>query len=122
MLEKLKSEQKNDSRTKICSRCKKEKLRSEFYVRRDRPSGVQAYCKECSNSGRWKNGRFRDEAHKQDVLAKNRASYHRHQKSRRRSYGIKKAQEKLRVLEAYGSSACIRCGFDQHPAALEFHH
>ncbi|ANZ87772.1 TPA: hypothetical protein I9Y23_004912 [Kluyvera ascorbata] len=32
---------------KICSKCKKEKPRSEFYVNNSMPDGNQSYCKEC---------------------------------------------------------------------------
>lgn len=123
MPEKHKSAENVDARIKVCGRCKLEKPRSEFYARRDRPVGVQSYCKKCTkNQPRWKDGRFKDEADKQHIYKINRLSYQRNKAKYAQRAAQKKAQDKIRTLEAYGSFACNRCGFDVHPAALEFHH
>ena len=73
-------------------------------------------------SDRWKNGRFKDEAHKQAVYEANKASYRRHADKYRVRTGRRNAELKLKALKAHGAMKCQRCGFDKHPAALEFHH
>jgi len=35
---------------KVCSKCKKEKLTSEFGKRKDSKDGLRGWCKECTNS------------------------------------------------------------------------
>jgi hypothetical protein len=122
MLEKPKSSENADSRTKVCSACKQEKLRSEFYARRDRPNGLQACCKKCTNGGRWKHGRFKDEVHKKRTYEINKASYQRNKDKYALQTGRRNAKYKVAALEAYGTLVCSICGFDAHPAALEFHH
>lgn len=46
-----------DMKTKICSRCKKEKSISEFGSNKPRKDKIHCYCKECANeiSGKWSN-------------------------------------------------------------------
>ena len=39
-------------KTKICSKCKKEKPFSEFYRQNDRKSGYRSACKECCDKQR----------------------------------------------------------------------
>lgn len=45
---------------KICSKCKEEKPRSDFYVNNSMPDGNQSYCKECvkasTHERSWKKG------------------------------------------------------------------
>ncbi|HID4130803.1 TPA: hypothetical protein ACXE8V_001104 [Pluralibacter gergoviae] len=51
-----------DIKSKVCSKCRKEKLRSEFYVNNSAPDGLQSYCKECvkesTNTRSWERGEF----------------------------------------------------------------
>ncbi len=85
-------------RTKICSKCHMEKPYAAFHINRSYFDGLQSWCKECVK--------------KYDKLNKS------HRREQRRD---RLRQRKVAALEAYGSSRCIRCGFD-HLAALEFHH
>jgi hypothetical protein len=117
------TEKKNsDPRTKVCSSCKQEKPRSEFYARTNRSSGLQSRCKECANGERWKNGRFKNDEHKRRVYAANKSSYQRNKAKYVEQTGRRNAKRKVEALEAYGQAVCTRCGFNAHPAALEFHH
>lgn len=113
----------DDPRTRICSgTCKQEKTLDQFYLRRDRPNGRQSRCIECSNGERWKGGRFKDEEHKQTVYAANKVSYERHKSKYQKRARKRNARFKQKALEAHGSTACERCGYDRHSSALDFHH
>ncbi len=112
-----------DERTKICSKCKVEKTRDDFYVHRRRgKEDLQGYCKACANSLRWRHGRIRNEAERQKVYASNKKSYQKNKAKYLFRAGQRSAQAKVKALEAHGSMACQNCGFRDHPAALEFHH
>lgn len=52
--------------TKVCTRCGTEKMRSDFYVRRDRPNGVQAHCKACERARYRAESEYRRAWHKDD--------------------------------------------------------
>lgn len=56
------------------------------------------------------------------VYAANKASYERHKTKYQRRARERNARLKQKALEAHGSTACERCGYDVHPSALDFHH
>jgi hypothetical protein len=109
--------------TKRCPKCEQEKPVTEFYRRKARgPNGRQTDCKKCTNAGRWKNGRFRDEAHKQQVLAANRASYARHRSKYAARIKARRMERKAKAIAVLGDPICVRCNQEWHPVALDFHH
>lgn len=107
-------------RIKRCSKCKIDKDWSLFYKQSKSKDGLQSRCKECANGSRWKNGRFRDEGHKQAVLKSNRQSYQKHRESYVVQAGKRNAAYKMKGI-IYLGSKCMKCGIS-HPAVLQFHH
>jgi hypothetical protein len=87
--------------TKVCSKCKSEKLIVEFPPNKQCKYGVRSTCKQCVN-----------EYHKQ---------WHKDNPSKVRSYSRTTHRNvRQRVLELLGAK-CIKCGFDD-PRALTIDH
>lgn len=88
---------------KLCSKCKIEKDLSEFYNDKSKPSGVGAYCKECSKLTRKKN----NDATAIDLKwqGRNRERVNAQSRERRRlqqkTYGVinRRSASKRRALE-----------------------
>jgi hypothetical protein len=65
------------------------------------------------------------QTHKEQVNAKNRRLYHKNKEksvARGRSKRQKWLAEWLKILKDKGMTACIRCGYAQCFAAIDFHH
>ena len=79
---------------KTCSICKKDKLLSDFYKEKHGKFGVKPYCKIC-----YENKPYRD--------APTRRGFARNLK--------------VNFLNYLGGQ-CIKCGYNQCPEAIDFHH
>lgn len=87
-------------KTKVCSRCKRQKRVTSFYRRGD---GYQAYCKRCNNESR--------------------ATYYQHNKRR---YKDNKQALRGRLQEEVNEikrlTPCADCGRHFPPCAMDFDH
>jgi hypothetical protein len=128
---------------KVCSKCESEKSLDEFTKDKNRPDGRYPLCKLCrkSNDARWRQEnpayckQWSDQnpeqkrsgdrnwlqKHSEQAAHTRKAWYdnHRESVSQRRSRAI---YVKKRELASLLGGKCMRCGFDEHPAALQFHH
>ena len=112
--------QKIEIETKECKKCQRNKPLDQFY--RHKTRGYQYSCKKCSNASRWKNGRFRDNDHKREVLASNRASYRRNQDTYSKRVKARRLERKAKAIAVLGEPICGHCHHEFHPVALDFHH
>lgn len=87
---------------KVCHRCAKEKLLTEFGISKHKKDGLQAECKECQ--------REYSTAH----YKANKETYKARAKKQ-----VKDRREEINLLKT--KLKCEKCGF-KHPAALDFHH
>lgn len=88
---------------KTCYNCGEEKPLTDFYRNKSRSDGRNAQCKVCHNEYRKKH------------YAKNRAEYLESARARKRRLH--------QMVSAYKSErGCSRCGYNEHPVALDLHH
>ena len=89
--------------SKVCSQCKEQKLKTEFYKAKNKPGGYAYTCKQCS-----------------DVANKKTRDKH---DSRYRGYR-NDYKKRLNVLcnEYKMQRGCYTCGEKSHPTLLEMHH
>lgn len=88
--------------TKVCSKCGKEKDKSEFYKDKTKPDGLSYWCKKCT----LKYGKKHYE--------NNRDTYIKNKNSRQ-----ERSLRFIWLVKVFGS--CQKCG-ESHPACLTFHH
>lgn len=122
---------------KICTKCQKEKPLSEYYKCSAVKSGYKSYCKECSykykdpEKSRQQSAKYR--AKNRDKVNKKLSEYYYKKKeSDPEWYEAKKARENKKnrerseknrkIINEFKSQGCSRCGYNEHPAALDCHH
>lgn len=125
-------------KTKICSKCKKEKSREDFYKRSDRKDGRRSRCKVCCknrvlNYQTSKKGKAVRRLHRKTEKAKNtRAKYHKKykttdaykrtcRKNRLRVYGITIKQYE-EMLKRQGGCCAICGGINENGRRLAVDH
>lgn len=104
---------------KKCLDCEQELDDEEFYRDKSRPDGREPYCKECKGIRRRGSlsspqQRAARKAYRQDN--QDRVREWNRNWSRKRSRKLK-----LELIALLGGK-CQQCGFNDHPAALQFHH
>lgn len=87
---------------KKCTVCKQQKIETEFYKNKSKPSGLQEKCKQC-----------------QRLCFKQRYSNNKQYYIDKREERVSNAKDWLNDYKS--NLSCDECGFD-HPAALDFHH
>ena len=92
---------------KTCSKCKLEKPLKDFAPNRSKTSGSQTFCKKCQK------------AYQKDWYAKNKER-HKHKVAQRNKF--LKTELLKRISSIALSCGCAKCGYNKHPAPLEFHH
>lgn len=95
---------------KLCKKCSIEKELSEFYKNKSNTDGYSSSCKRCRKI---QVNMWRKENHIRFITNKNKWS-----SCKRISM---KEDNKKKAVEYLGGK-CIKCGYDEHIAALEFHH
>ncbi len=107
---------KNGVEYKICTNCKKEKPLKDFYnVKRN--NTVTSKCKICTNENNKKYSHKYDEYYKEyRIINKNKIS----EKSKR--IWKKQRQIWIEIISSKFILKCIKCGYDECFAALDFHH
>ena len=89
--------------TKLCPKCGEEKTVDNFAKNKTRKDGLQCQCRTC-------------------LSAYKRASYRRNPR-KKKEYVRDRYAKIRRWLNDYKSSlGCKRCGYNEHPAALQAHH
>jgi 5-methylcytosine-specific restriction endonuclease McrA len=84
----------------ICSICKKDLTFDYFYKNKsNKKTGIGTQCKECS-----KNYKKEHYINNKDIYIKGMLKF------------------KAWFIELKTNSKCNRCGYNKHPAALDFHH
>ena len=88
---------------KICTFCKKEKPLSDFNKNKTRKDGYSTSCRNCINEY-------------------NRKNYKKYLPTIR-AYNNKRKKETRKWFQEYKLHLkCEECGYNKHPAALDFHH
>jgi hypothetical protein len=102
----------------ICSRCKEDKPKDEFFKQTKRPSGIQVHCKVCSRevTQEWR------AAHPERTKELNKRYYDKTGLSnhRRRAYGL--SPEEVQVMEKRQESRCALCGLQATPLHVDHDH
>lgn len=88
---------------KICTRCKIKKSRSEFNHRSSSRDGLSSQCSNCNKD------------HLKNHYEKNTEYYFI--KNKKRKSSLRETMNEFKLKHG-----CSRCGFNEHPAALDFHH
>lgn len=90
---------------KFCSKCNTEKHEDDFSKNKNKPDGLQIWCKDCYKL--LNNGSYRTGKRKQQVIEANRRG-----RQIRREFVSKFKLDK----------GCKYCGYNKHACALDLHH
>ena len=89
--------------TKVCPKCNKEKPIKEFYKDKANKNGLNSWCKECTKE--------------------HNKEYYQENKEEAKAYTLKRLREHQNWIDKIKlERGCKICGYNEHPAALEFHH
>jgi transcription elongation factor Elf1 len=89
-----------------CHSCREKLTLENFYKDKSKPSGYKFKCKRC----------VKGDPRRKGWKKKYRDKYRPVKRKKRRERLLKEYNEYKKMLE------CLRCGFNEHIAALHFHH
>lgn len=107
--------------TKYCSKCKTEKLFSEFHKRKDRKCGLATHCKDCSHQ-RYNDWRIKNKQRRKENLAVWVEENPERARVNWRNYENKKRRELVEYIQSVKNHPCLDCGKSFPPFAMDFDH
>ena len=119
-------------KTKICSRCKKEKLLVKFYKDKSKKDGYRSYCKECHNNytrDHYYKNKERYKEYQKTYYLKNKKRLNKLSKAYRKKSREKIRRAKLKIINKHKKlinrykafKGCKICGIKDF-VILQFHH
>jgi hypothetical protein len=108
-------------RTRVCSRCRKEKnLDTEFTRHRESKGGRLSFCKECKAIE--DRTYYEDPNNQSKIKDRARRYYHNNREKRRLSVRNYQRDKKIQAVAVKGGVCEVPGCEITHPAALQFHH